>query len=63
MMLFGCSSAAMTLGKSEPNGFSHSNLINSSPGVLGCLWEVTDKDTDKVTESIFKNLSSQPQNL
>jgi separase len=49
MMLFGCSSVAITAGKCEANGPAHSHLINGSPAVLGCLWEVTDKDTDKVT--------------
>lgn len=31
--------------------------------MLGCLWEVTDKDTDKVTENIFKNVTNYQQNL
>lgn len=62
-MLFGCSSASLTQNKCEPNGIAHSHLINKSPGVLGCLWEVTDKDTDKVTDNIFKSLTHHPQNL
>lgn len=31
--------------------------------MLGCLWDVTDKDTDKVTESIFKSITYTGQNL
>jgi separase len=48
-MLFGCNSASITQGKCEPNGIAHSHLLNGAPALLGCLWEVTDKDTDKMT--------------
>lgn len=63
ILLFGCSSASMCQQKSQPNGISHSHLINGAPGLLGCLWEVTDKDTDKVTQSLFVGLGKQAQNL
>lgn len=65
MMLFGCSSAAITQGKCEPNGIAHRHLMNGAPGLLGCLWEVTDKDTDKMTENMFKTITHyhHPQNL
>jgi separase len=48
-MLFGCSSATMIHNNSEPHGITHSFLMNDCPSVLGCLWDVTDKDIDKLT--------------
>lgn len=63
MMLFGCSSANVIHGKCEPHGITFSHLINGASGVLGCLWDVTDKDTDKITESVFGLVNERPQNL
>lgn len=59
MMIFGCSSACMCKGKIEPHGIVHSYLINECPCVLGCLWEVTDQEIDKVTFEIFKNIKKE----
>lgn len=51
IMLFGCNSVALTLGAAtgETCGVALSHLINGAKGVLGCLWEVTDRDTDRLT--------------
>ena len=45
-LLFGCGSAAMTCLNSEPHGVAFNYLLKGSPSLLGCLWSVTDKDTD-----------------
>lgn len=52
--LLGCSSASMeAFGKLEPTGTVYSYLLGGCPLVLGNLWDVTDKDIDKFSESVF----------
>lgn len=46
----GCSSAAVTTnGEYEPSGMVLSYLAAGSPAVVGTLWDVTDKDTDRAS--------------
>ncbi|KAG0656970.1 Separin [Monosporozyma unispora] len=53
--LLGCSSAAMKYyGKLEPSGSIYSYLLAGCPLVLGNLWDVTDKDIDKFSMSLFE---------
>lgn len=53
--LLGCSSAAMKYyGKLEPSGSIYSYLLAGSPLILGNLWDVTDKDIDKFSMSLFE---------
>lgn len=49
MLMFGCSSARMVLDGSEPFGCGFDFLMRGCPGYLGCLWNVTDIDLDRVT--------------
>ena len=55
--LLGCSSATMKYyGDLEPTGLIYSYLIGGSPVMLGNLWDVTDKDIDKFTMSVFEKI-------
>ncbi|QLQ80214.1 hypothetical protein HG537_0D02150 [Torulaspora globosa] len=55
--LLGCSSASMkAFGKLEPTGTVYSYLLGGCPLVLGNLWDVTDKDIDKFSESVFNKI-------
>lgn len=48
--LWGCSSGQLvTNGIHDPTGVSMSYLIGGSPCVVGNLWDVTDKDLDKMS--------------
>jgi separase len=48
-LLFGCSSVHLTdNGIYEPSGMLASYLTAGAPAVLGMLWDVTDKDCDRV---------------
>ena len=54
-LLFGCSSAHLRYcGSFESSGTVYSYLLGGSPMVVGNLWDVTDKDTDKLTMGIFE---------
>lgn len=55
--LLGCSSAFMSdFGKLEPTGTVYTYLLGGCPLVLGNLWDVTDKDIDKFSESVFEKI-------
>lgn len=55
--LLGCSSAAMKYyGRLEPSCSVYSYLLAGSPLVLGNLWDVTDKDIDKFSKSVFEKI-------
>ena len=47
-LLMGCSSAKLTEeGSYEPHGVVKSYLMAGAPAVVGCLWDVTDRDVDR----------------
>ncbi|SCU97989.1 LADA_0H09802g1_1 [Lachancea dasiensis] len=55
--LLGCSSAFMEpKGKLEPSGVVYSYLQGGSCMVVGNLWDVTDKDIDKFSSTLFQEL-------
>lgn len=61
--LLGCSSAAMKYYKNlEPTGTAYAYLVGGSPLVLGNLWDVTDKDIDKFSETVFEKINFFPGN-
>ncbi|KAF2275921.1 uncharacterized protein EI97DRAFT_399489 [Westerdykella ornata] len=48
-LLFGCSSVHLTTnGVYEPSGMLASYLTAGAPAVVGMLWDVTDKDCDRL---------------
>lgn len=54
-LLLGCSSGSLKdNGQLEPNGTVFSYLIAGCPMVLANLWDVTDKDIDKFSLSVFE---------
>lgn len=54
-LLIGCSSGAVsTSGLMEPNGQIYTWLSCGSPMVLANLWDVTDKDIDSFSASMFE---------
>lgn len=47
--LFGCSSAKMTThGAFESTGMPRAYMLGHAPAVVGCLWDVTDREIDRV---------------
>ncbi|OPJ71883.1 hypothetical protein AV530_008381 [Patagioenas fasciata monilis] len=53
-LLFGCSSAALALrGDLEGSGIVLSYILAGCPLVLGNLWDVTDRDTDRYTRALL----------
>ncbi|KAH3682655.1 hypothetical protein WICPIJ_006369 [Wickerhamomyces pijperi] len=53
-LLLGCSSVQLTDNNLlEPTGTAYSYLIGGCPLVVGNLWDVTDKDIDMFTLSVF----------
>jgi len=53
-LLLGCSSAALRYNNLlEPYGTIYSYLVGGCPMILGNLWDVTDKDIDKFSLSLF----------
>lgn len=47
--LFGCSSAKMTTyGKFESTGMPRAYMLGHAPAMVGCLWDVTDREIDRV---------------
>jgi len=47
--LFGCSSAKMVEhGVFESTGMPRYYMLGNSPAVVGCLWDVTDREIDRV---------------
>ena len=48
-LLFGCSSAKMTEhGAFESTGMPRAYMLGGSAAVVGCLWDVTDREIDRV---------------
>lgn len=63
-MLWGCSSGALSSnGVHDPMGTSIAYLLGGAPFVIGNLWDVTDKDIDKLSvrcmASIFDEMHEE----
>ncbi|XP_066064677.1 LOW QUALITY PROTEIN: separin-like [Chamaea fasciata] len=55
VLLFGCSSAALSpRGDLEPTGTVLKYLLAGCPLVLGTLWDVTDRDLDRLTLALLR---------
>jgi separase len=64
ILLFGCSSGRLKLfGEFDPHGIACEYLISGSPAVLGNLWDVTDIDLDKFSESVLNKWISSKMSL
>lgn len=62
VLLYGCSSVRLApRGRiPDPWGVVLNYLIANCPCVVGMLWEVTDKDTDKLTQGMLRALQGYP---
>jgi hypothetical protein len=55
-LLMGCSSARMAAGPThDPWGMPLAYLHAGSPAVVGCLWDVTDGEVDKLTLAMLRS--------
>ncbi|KAL9646724.1 hypothetical protein ABK040_001146 [Willaertia magna] len=63
VLLMGCSSGRLKeYGFYEPNGTILNFLLAGSPFVVANLWDVTDKDIDRLTEHLFNNWLDRKSN-
>lgn len=54
-LLMGCSSGKLMVGgKCEPRGMVLNYLLAGCPAIVANLWDVTDKDIDRFSESLLK---------
>lgn len=52
--LFGCSSAKMTeYGVFESVGMPRAYMLSQAPAMVGCLWDVTDREIDRVALKVL----------
>ncbi|EGE01771.1 separin [Trichophyton equinum CBS 127.97] len=59
--LMGCSSGAMTeAGEFEPYGTPWNYMHAGAPALVATLWDVTDKDIDRFTASVFEQWGLLP---
>ena len=63
MLVFGCNSAKMVFGNTEPFGCAYTLLMKGCPAYMGCMWMVTDLDVDMITEEIFVHSSCENLSL
>lgn len=62
VILMGCSSGLLHLyGDYEPNGYAQALLLSGTTCLAANLWDVTDKDIDKFTETLLTNWTQHNQ--
>jgi separase len=60
VMLIGCSSGKLkTVGDLDPAGAPLNFLLAGSPCVVSNLWDVTDKDIDRLSQSLISHWTEQ----
>ena len=60
-LLIGCSSGHLSVhGTFEPVGMSAAYLSAGCPAVVANLWDVTDRDIDRVTEHLLSGWAGLP---
>jgi len=58
VMLWGCSSGALReMGEFDRTGTPYNYILAGCPTLIANLWDVTDKDIDKFSQSVFDKLS------
>ncbi|EDR03598.1 uncharacterized protein LACBIDRAFT_307095 [Laccaria bicolor S238N-H82] len=63
-MLWGCSSGALReLGDFDRTGTPYNYMLAGCPTLVANLWDVTDKDIDKFSQSIFDKLGLTPADV
>ncbi|TFK38240.1 cysteine peptidase C50 [Crucibulum laeve] len=62
-MLWGCSSGALReMGDFDRTGTPHSYMLAGCPTLVANLWDVTDRDIDKFSQSVFDKVGLTPSN-
>ena len=57
LLLMGCSSGALSdEGNFEPRGIPVELLARGAPTVISMLWDITDRDIDRLTLSLLEQL-------
>ncbi|KZT53093.1 hypothetical protein CALCODRAFT_557695 [Calocera cornea HHB12733] len=57
VMLWGCSSGALRkMGEFDRFGTPHNYMLAGCPNVVATLWDVTDRDIDRFSDSVFKKM-------
>ncbi|EJU02296.1 hypothetical protein DACRYDRAFT_116022 [Dacryopinax primogenitus] len=57
VMLWGCSSGALrSMGEFDRFGTPHNYMLAGCPNVVATLWDVTDRDIDRFSDSVFKKM-------
>ncbi|KZV89225.1 hypothetical protein EXIGLDRAFT_771939 [Exidia glandulosa HHB12029] len=60
-MLWGCSSGALRdMGEFDRTGTPDSYMLGGCPTLVANLWDVTDKDIDRLAQSVFTQLRLNP---
>ncbi|KAH7098836.1 peptidase family C50-domain-containing protein [Auriculariales sp. MPI-PUGE-AT-0066] len=60
-MLWGCSSGAMReMGDFDRSGTPDAYMLAGCPTLVANLWDVTDKDIDRLAHSVFQQLRLEP---
>ncbi|KIJ36798.1 hypothetical protein M422DRAFT_50921 [Sphaerobolus stellatus SS14] len=63
-MLWGCSSGFMRdMGDFERNGIPYSYMLAGCSTLVACLWDVTDNDLDKFSQSVYDKLRLDSGNV
>ncbi|ORX39637.1 cysteine-type endopeptidase [Kockovaella imperatae] len=63
-MLWGCSSGALVdQGDFDVRGTAWSYMMAGCPALVGTLWDVTDRDIDRLSESVFSKLHLDPSHV
>ncbi|KAJ9118120.1 hypothetical protein QFC22_004021 [Naganishia vaughanmartiniae] len=60
-MLWGCSSGVLKdMGELDRTGTPYNYVLAGCPSLTAMLWDVTDKDIDKMAEAVMKDLQLMP---
>ncbi|KAJ9092673.1 hypothetical protein QFC21_006738 [Naganishia friedmannii] len=60
-MLWGCSSGVLKdMGELDRTGTPYNYILAGCPSLTAMLWDVTDKDIDKMAEAVMKDLQLMP---
>jgi separase len=61
VMLMGCSSGRLhPNGDFEPTGMAAAFLEGRCPALVANLWDVTDRDIDRLTEKLLRTFTDRP---
>ena len=62
VMLMGCSSAKLVslATASNPSSMPYAYLLSGAPVCVGCLWDVTDGEIDRMTQRILEHFFNMP---